>query len=195
MPAKGRDQPDPPFPENPPGRVGCERRFKIPHIGGKGEKAMQKSEFIAKLIGPVLIAIALGMLFNTATFRGLGEEFLRSNAMIYLSGLLTMALGLTLVNVHNMWNRGWRLIITVLGWLMVIGGALRIMLPRQIELIGGTAFAEPATVTICGLIALLLGLILTYYGYGGPALVARLQPSPARRAPARASKAKRRRRR
>jgi len=156
---------------------------------------MQKSEFIAKLIGPVLIAIALGMLFNSATFRGLGEEFLRSHAMIYLSGLLTLVAGLALVNVHNLWNRGWRLIITILGWLMVVGGALRIMLPRQIELIGGTAFAEPATVTICGLIALLLGLILSYYGYGGPALMARLQPAPARRAPARASKAKRRRRR
>lgn len=167
----------------------------IPHIGGKGEKAMQKSEFLAKLIGPVLIAIALGMLFNTATFRGLGEEFLRSHAMIYLSGLLIMVTGLALVNTHNLWNRGWRLIITILGWLMVIGGALRIVLPRQVELIGGTAFGEPATITICGLIALLLGLILTYYGYGGPTLVSRLQPAPARRAPARASKAKRRKRR
>ena len=157
---------------------------------------MQKSEFIARLIGPVLIAIAFGMLFNTATFRGLGEEFLRSRVMIYLSGLLVMVAGLALVNVHNLWNRGWRLIITILGWLMVIGGALRIMmLPRQVELIGGNAFGEPATLTFCGSVALLLGLILTYYGYGGPALLAALRPAPARQAPARASAAKRRRRR
>lgn len=154
---------------------------------------MQKSEYLGRLIGPVMIAVGLGMLFNTAAFRGIAEEFLRSHALIYVSGLLTMLAGLALVNAHNLWSGGWRLIITILGWLMVIGGALRIVLPRQVELIGGVAFAEPSTMTVGGVIALVLGLILTFYGHGGPACLAAMRPAPARSRPARA-KAKRRKR-
>jgi hypothetical protein len=40
----------------------------------------------------------------------------------YLSGLLSLLAGLAIVNLHNTWRADWRVIITVLGWLMTIGG-------------------------------------------------------------------------
>ncbi|MCL4712654.1 MAG: hypothetical protein KJZ73_15530 [Pseudorhodoplanes sp.] len=128
---------------------------------------MQKSEYIARIAGPIMIVVGLGMLFNAVAFRGLADEFLRSPALIYLSGLLTLAAGLAIVIAHNLWSGGWRILVTILGWLMVIGGALRILLPRQVELIGGAMFAEPATLTICGIIVTVIGIILAWQGYGG----------------------------
>ena len=56
----------------------------------------------------------------------MAEEFLRSRALIYLSGLLTMTAGLAIVLTHNVWVADWPVLITMLGWLATIGGAVRI---------------------------------------------------------------------
>ena len=44
---------------------------------------MSTSVFLAKLIGPILIVIGVGMLVNARVYRALAEEFLRSHALIY----------------------------------------------------------------------------------------------------------------
>ena len=54
---------------------------------------MQTSVFLAKLIGPFFLAVGVGLLANAAAYRKLADEFLRSTALIYLSGLLTMPAG------------------------------------------------------------------------------------------------------
>jgi hypothetical protein len=36
------------------------------------------------------------------------------------------------VRVHNRWSGGWPVIVTVLGWLFVLGGLLRILFPTQL---------------------------------------------------------------
>jgi hypothetical protein len=35
-----------------------------------------------------------------------------------------------MVNAYRAWTGDWRVVVTVLGWLMVIGGVMRIVLPR-----------------------------------------------------------------
>jgi hypothetical protein len=40
-----------------------------------------------------------------------------ATGLIYFSGLITLAVGLAILNVHHFWTRDWRSIITVFGWL------------------------------------------------------------------------------
>ncbi len=126
---------------------------------------MQRSEFLAKLIGPVFVVIGLGILANDAAFRALADEFIRNPALIYIAGLMTIVAGLALTVTHNVWVRDWRIIITIFGWLAVAGGALRILMPQQVALIGGAAFDSAATLSVGGIVVLLLGIVLSYYGY------------------------------
>ncbi len=98
---------------------------------------MATSIFLAKLIGPVLLVVGIGLFVNAKTYRKLADEFLRSPALIYLSGVLLMTAGLALVLTHNVWRADWPLLITILGWLGVIGGAVRIIVPQ------GTAGDRP----------------------------------------------------
>ena len=51
---------------------------------------METSFFLAKLIGPVLIVIGLGLLVKQSDFREMATDFLSSRAMIFLAGLLTL---------------------------------------------------------------------------------------------------------
>ena len=94
---------------------------------------MGNSVFLARLIGPLMLAVGIGIFVNGATYRMLADEFLRSRALIYLSGLLTMTAGLALILTHNVWRADWPVIITILGWLAAIGGAVRIIAPQGTE--------------------------------------------------------------
>jgi hypothetical protein len=126
---------------------------------------MQRSLFLARLLGPLFIVIAVGMLANQGLYHAMIGEFLESDALIYLSGLLSLVAGLAIVNVHNCWAVDWRLIITILGWLMVIGGVIRIVLPRVVVGIGMTIYGPPAAIIVVAVVALVLGAFLSWKGY------------------------------
>lgn len=127
---------------------------------------MQRSMYLAKLIGPVFAAIGIGMLLNSAVFRILAEQFLSSYALIFLAGLLTLTAGIALVLAHNVWTPDWRVIITIIGWLSVIGGALRIIAPNLVVRIGGTIIGHAGELFIvAGLAVLALGCVLSYFGF------------------------------
>ncbi|MCC6780010.1 MAG: hypothetical protein IT537_25820 [Hyphomicrobiales bacterium] len=126
---------------------------------------MQTSVFLARLIGPVGLAIAIGVLANGAVYKELAREVLRSRALIYLSGLLTMTAGLAVVLSHNVWTTDWRVLVTLLGWLATIGGAFRIMVPQGTESIGRRVLEHPRGLTIAGVVWLVLGALLSFFGY------------------------------
>lgn len=126
---------------------------------------MPTSTFLAKLIGPILVVMGLGLLLNADGFRAVAEEFLRSRALIYLSGLLSMAAGLALVLHHNVWAADWRVVVTILGWGATIGGAVRILLPDQVQAIARGAIAHPANLAIAGGAVTALGAVLCFFGY------------------------------
>ncbi|HXX06458.1 MAG TPA: hypothetical protein VEJ43_00135 [Pseudolabrys sp.] len=129
---------------------------------------MDRSHFLAKLIGPVCIVGGLGMLFNTAAYRAMFERALHDHMFIYLSGVIALTLGLAIVILHNDWKWHWPLIITIFGWLAVIGGILRMLVPQVVESYGLSLLSTPNFFTVDGGIALLLGIVLSYFGYLDP---------------------------
>jgi uncharacterized membrane protein len=126
---------------------------------------MQTSRFLAQLIGPVLLLIGIGMLANRASYRTMAQEFLKSRALIYIAGLLALVPGLAIVLTHNVWAADWRLVITLLGWLAVIGGVFRIVFPQEVTKIGTRVIAKDATMLVGGAVTLALGALLSFFGY------------------------------
>src|SRR4249919_3222511 len=97
---------------------------------------MQTSIFLARLIGPVMALAGVSLLVNELAFRKMAQEFLRSPALIFFSGMILMPAGLAVVLSHNVWVLNWPVIITLLGWIAVISGALRIFAPDRALKIG-----------------------------------------------------------
>ena len=126
---------------------------------------MPASIFLAKLMGPVFLVIGAALLVNAVAMRALTQEFLDSPALIFLSGLITLPAGLAVVLTHNVWTADWRVLITILGWLLVIGGAVRIATPQRAAAIGRTMFANPATINISAGVTLAIGMLLCFFGY------------------------------
>ena len=126
---------------------------------------MATSIFLAELIGPVCLVIGLALLINGEGFRALLFEFLDSPALIFISGIITMVAGLAIVVTHNVWAADWRILITLLGWLATIGGAIRIMVPQQTIEIGRTILTNHYSLPVIIGIYLVIGAPLTYFGY------------------------------
>jgi hypothetical protein len=126
---------------------------------------METSRFLARLVGPFLVAIGLGLLVNADVYQQMAGQFLQSLALIYVSGLLALVAGLAIVNTHNIWTADWRVIITILGWLGIIGGVLRIVFPQLVEQVGTSMLAHRGAVTGAWIVLMLLGLWLCNVGY------------------------------
>ena len=126
---------------------------------------MQRSIYLARLIGPVLAAAGLGMLLNTDVFRTVAAQFLASYALIYLAGVLTLTAGIALVLAHNVWVGDWRVIITLFGWLGVIGGVFRTVWPQEVAAVGGAVMSHGEALMFAGFAVAVLGVVLSYYGY------------------------------
>jgi hypothetical protein len=123
------------------------------------------SIFLARLIGPIFVVVAIGVLANGAVYRGLSQEFVRSPALIYLSGLFAMAAGVAILLNHNVWVADWRVLITLFGWLAAIGGAQRIIWPQATEAAVRWFLTNPTSIIVAGIIWLVIGALLCFYGY------------------------------
>jgi len=126
---------------------------------------MSSSKFIARLAGPVLVVSAAAMLLNGNAYRAIVDEFVQSPALIYMAGFLGLVAGLAIVNVHNSWVWGWPVIITIIGWLGVIGGVIRMMAPQFIETLGAELYDRPGFVTTSAIVVLVLGGFVSFKGY------------------------------
>jgi hypothetical protein len=121
--------------------------------------------FLARLLGPTFVAIGLGMLVNLSMYESMVAEALHPGVLFYLSGLLSLLAGLAIVNLHNAWHADWRVIITVLGWLMTIGGIVRIVVPQVAIAIGSSIYSGRVPTIVAALIIGALGAFLSFKGY------------------------------
>lgn len=126
---------------------------------------MEISWYLAQLIGPTLVVMGIGLLIKPKGFQDLADEFINSRALIFLAGVLAFVPGLAIVLSHNVWTADWRVIITILGWLAVIGGAVRILLPREVARIARTMLGRAIVVRVAGAAVVLVGSVLVFFGY------------------------------
>ena len=126
---------------------------------------MQKSLIIARLLGPVLSAIGIGMLVNQPSYREMAAQFFGGLPFIYFSGILALVGGLYILNVHNIWTRDWRSVVTAVGWILTCVGAFRIIAPQFATFVASALIASAGFFTGLGIFLLSVGGFITFKGY------------------------------
>lgn len=127
---------------------------------------MQTSILIARLIGPIIVVTGLIGLLNPKALQEVVREFLASRALIFIGGILALLAGLAIVNTHNLWTADWPVIITIIGWLSIVGGILRMAFPEVTKSIGEAMLARQGVLRGGGGAQILLGAYLMVMGYG-----------------------------
>lgn len=126
---------------------------------------MLTSIYLARLIGPVMLAVGLGLALNPATFRIIADEFAKSSALILLSGLLMMPAGLAILLSHRVIGADWRMLITLIGLALFAFGAWRIVAPDWAAGVARHLMPREGTMKVAAAAWLILGAILTIAGY------------------------------
>lgn len=126
---------------------------------------MKVAARIARLVGPVLVATGIGMLANSSLYAGMVAAAVHSPTLVFLSGLLVLTAGIAILNSYHAWTSDWRVIVTVLGWLLVIAGIIRIVLPTVAVSIATTVYSGPIPMTVAGMVVLAIDLQLSIKSY------------------------------
>ena len=116
---------------------------------------MTDSRRTAGLLGPTLIAIAMTEAMNLRILARTPAPV----GVVYLNGTLLFVAGLAIVRAHNRWKGGWPVLVTLMGWLAILGGLIRMVAPASAQ--------SGATWVFALLIVLLaIGIVLTFKAYG-----------------------------
>lgn len=118
---------------------------------------MANSKNIAGLVGPSLVAITLSEMVNIHIWAG------NTAAGIHFNGAVLFVSGLAIVRAHNLWVRGWPVLVTLTGWAIILLGLFRMFFPElQLE---GAKHTAAVSAEIMPVLA--LGVFLTYKAYRG----------------------------
>ncbi len=127
---------------------------------------MTTSKTIAALLGPSLAVGAISVLANVAAWPALVEDASRSPALVVFAGYLSFVPGLAIVYFHNRWTGGWPVLVTVMGWVLLLGGFSRIVFPMQVAELATRMVAAPALFLAVAVILLLVGGFLSFKACG-----------------------------
>lgn len=126
---------------------------------------MDNSVLLAKFIGPFIVVIGAGLLFNFKLYQRIVDDFLKNAGLIYVSGLITFVAGLAVVLFHNVWSADWRVIITIFGWVTLIKGIWLIVLPGRMFKVAKLFADKAKIVIILWSMMFALGIFLTVKGF------------------------------
>lgn len=89
------------------------------------------SIFLAQVLGIYIFLMALAMLAHQTRFKTTMHDFLNNHSLIVFSGGLSLVFGLLIVLSHNIWVTMWPVLITIIGWILIVQGVMRIFWPEK----------------------------------------------------------------
>lgn len=87
---------------------------------------MNLSIFLAKVLGSYLVILSLFSIVRYPYIEDLFKNLKEQRGTVFIFALLPVIFGLLLVISHNLWVADWRVVITIIGWLMLFSGIYRL---------------------------------------------------------------------
>lgn len=126
---------------------------------------LSAAEIIGRIVGPLYVIIAIGMLVNTDSYRRMGEAFAETPALTYLGGATALAAGLAVLAFHYDWSGLFPGLITLLAWIAVLKGAALLLFPAAVMKLNAPIMASTTGLRLGGVFALVVGVYLAAKGY------------------------------
>jgi hypothetical protein len=127
---------------------------------------MRVTTFLSRLIGLFAILFAITLIAHRqATLVTLGALG-HNPPLLFIFGMVWLAVGLAIVLGHNVWAGGTLpIIITLIGWLILVRGLLFLFLPPAASIGLFTGLPLGLLFYLYTIIFLVFGLYLTYSGF------------------------------
>ena len=123
--------------------------------------------FLSKLLGLYCVVVGLAMFVHSHATMEMLKAMLHNAPVLYVAGIIALAMGLAMVLSHNVWCGGvLPIVVTVVGWIALIKGLLLLFLPAQWTEACYLGCGHPVPLFyLKAAITLILGAYLTYGGF------------------------------
>ena len=124
---------------------------------------METLNFIVELWGFLFVAVGLSLLINKKDVKRL-LQFVENDVVLFYTGAVTFVLGVASVLSYNVWASNWGLIVTILGWALVLKGACHLLWPSMVKkMTDKVKNVEWMPYVLLALV--IIGLVLVYLGF------------------------------
>lgn len=124
-----------------------------------------RTAFLSKLVGLYVVVIAIAVLVNkpmmVATVTGLFQD----PAVVVLSGVIALGIGLAIVLGHNVWSSAPAIIVTIIGWLSLLKGLALLLVPANVQAAYALGVNYNQYFSVYAVVTLVVGIYLTYAGF------------------------------
>lgn len=121
--------------------------------------------FLAQVMGVYFLVAGVGMLLNPARMKGAMQEAKRSYLLPYFDGAIALVVGLLLVLNHNVWDGLLEVLVSLIGWVVVVEGVLMMLLPQKTISAMIEAFMGAHMARLMGVVSVVLGIYFVYQGF------------------------------
>lgn len=123
---------------------------------------MDSAVMLAKVFGPFLAIIGLWMLIYGDHLVKIMSAMKNSPPSLYLAAIITLLIGLFIINTYNIWSIDIYVFVTLFGWAMFLRGLLGFfMAPVLVKLF----MQKTAWIKVMGIFPFVWGLILIWAGF------------------------------
>jgi hypothetical protein len=122
--------------------------------------------YLAKLLGLWIVIAVASMAANRLATVAILNALFSDPALVWVTGIFTLLVGLAIVLIHNRWSGGATpVIVTFYGWAALVKGLLLLSLPPAVQLQSYEALHFDRYFYAYFVVALVLGGYLIYGGF------------------------------
>jgi hypothetical protein len=128
-------------------------------------ESQARTRFFARVLGPFLVIVDVTAVARASDMQALLSQFEANSMWAFVSGAFILLFGLITVAAHQYWKGAAAIIVSSLGWLIVLRGLLLVAFPKAFAAVANSMIgAQGWWVSLCIVFAL-VGLYLTYVGW------------------------------
>ena len=116
---------------------------------------------LAILAGSAIFVVGLSLFINPYVSMVM-SDLVNNQGLLWVTGLITFVMGTVMLALYNTWSKSWRVLVTIIGWLAVIKGAVLMLFPQVMTLY--VNFLSNTTLTLSGIYAIVLGGLFLFLG-------------------------------
>lgn len=132
------------------------------------EQAQTRTRAFARVLGPFLVIIDVTAVVRAPDMRGLLSEFVPNSLWTWVVGSFVLLGGLTVVALHQYWRGAAAIIVSAVGWLVVLRGVLLLAFPETFASVAYSMTGAEAWWRALCIAFALVGVYLTYVGWIPP---------------------------
>ena len=124
-----------------------------------------RTAFLSKLVGLYVVVIAIAVLVNKPMMVATVTGLFKDPAVVVLSGVIALGIGLAIVLGHNVWSSAPAIIVTIIGWLSLLKGLALLLVPANVQAAYALGVNYNQYFSVYAVVTLVVGLYLTYAGF------------------------------